>query len=173
MKYKLVILSDLWGAEKSEWTKHYINALEKHYNVVYYDCCKLGGIDTTAGTEANLHEQFVNGGINTAVAQLLEKEKEAIDVLAFSVGGSIAWKATLQGLKVRKLYAVSATRLRYEEQRPDCSLHLFYGQKDIYRPKQAWLNFMKPDYNKMFTLGHELYKDNSCAEEIIKYMLTI
>ena len=56
----------------------------------------------------------MNSGIEIAVQTLLNKEKGEIKILAFSVGGTIAWKAALKGLKVSDLVAVSSNRLRYE-----------------------------------------------------------
>ena len=75
MNPKLVILSDLWGEKKSDWTKQYIKLLSDSFEVFYYDSCQLAEIDTTDYTEENLHKQFVDGGIDKAVENLLKLEK--------------------------------------------------------------------------------------------------
>lgn len=93
MKSRFIILSDLWGRDKSNWVSDYVELLRDNFEIQYYDCCELGGIDKTIFTEQSLHDQFVNGGFEIAVENLLNKEKGEIKILAFSVGGTIAWKA--------------------------------------------------------------------------------
>jgi len=34
MKRQLIILSDLWGFQKSEWIKYYTELLEPHFNII-------------------------------------------------------------------------------------------------------------------------------------------
>lgn len=163
---KLVILSDLWGKQKSDWTSLYISQLSKKFDVVYYDCCDLGRIDTTIYTQENLHQQFTDGGIEKAVDHLYQYEKEAIDILAFSIGGTIAWKAISKGLTVRSLYAVSATRLRYETVLPKISVHLYYGGNDAYKPTNEWFSKMNISPTIIDTQTHDMYTDISIAKSI-------
>ena len=73
---KLVILSDLWGKKKSDWVNNYIAILKDFFDIDFYDCCDLGKIDKAEMIEENLHQQFVNNGIETAVETLIQKEKE-------------------------------------------------------------------------------------------------
>ena len=150
MKSRLIILSDLWGRHKSNWVSDYVALLKDNFEIQYYDCCELGGIDKIIFTEQNLHDQFANGGIEIAVQSLLNKEKGEIKILAFSVGGTIAWKAALKGLKVSDLVAVSSTRLRYETQVPNCQVQLYFGEWDEYKPDGSWfLNCqIVPEINK-------------------------
>ena len=61
-KQRIIILSDLWGEEKSDWIVHYISILEKYFEVKYYDSCILGGVDKSDYSEESLHHQFVTGG---------------------------------------------------------------------------------------------------------------
>lgn len=138
MKSRLIILSDLWGKEKSNWVSAYQELLCDSFEIQFYDCCELGEISKAVFTEENLHKQFVNGGIEIAIKNLLNKEKGEIKILAFSVGGTIAWKAALKGLKVIDLFAISSTRLRYETQRPNCRISLYFGEKDSNRPSPEW-----------------------------------
>ena len=107
-RQRIILLSDLWGKEKSDWIAYYTAVLEKYFDVKYYDCCDLGNIDKSDYSEENLHHQFVDGGIARAVESLLQKEKEFIHVLGFSIGGYIAWKACLSGLKTQSLFAISS-----------------------------------------------------------------
>ena len=68
-----------------------------------------------------------------------------MDILGFSIGGYIAWKAALEGLKVRNLTAVSATRLRFETTKPDCKIALIYGEHDTFQPSIDWYNRIELD----------------------------
>ncbi|MEM0575920.1 alpha/beta hydrolase [Flavobacterium polysaccharolyticum] len=138
MKPRLIILSDLWGKEKSDWVSDYVEQLKDKFEIQFYDCCELGAIDSTNYTEESLHIQFVNGGIEKVIENLLEAEKNQIDILAFSVGGTIAWKAALKGLDIRNLFAVSSTRLRFEEDIPNGVIKLYYGENDINKPSNNW-----------------------------------
>lgn len=168
MKRRVLILSDLWGAEKSEWITYYFNSLGTDFDVTYYDCCELGGIDQTVMKEAVLHRQFINNGITSAVEKLLKLELEEVDVLAFSIGGAIAWKAALNGLKVRNLCAISATRLRYEIEQPVCNIKLIYGTNDSFKPSLEWLKKMKLKYSIINGIGHEIYSNKDYISEICK-----
>lgn len=109
---RIIILSDLWGKDNSEWMNYYNSILENHFIVKHYDSCVLGEIDKSDYTEEKLHHQFINGGIEIAVKNLLKEETESAIILGFSVGGTIAWQACNAGLKTSYLFAVSSTRLR-------------------------------------------------------------
>ena len=168
MKPKLLLLSDLWGSEKADWIMHYFEQLSPYYKCHYYDCCELGGVDKSIYEQEHLHRQFVHGGIERAVENLLDLEKEEVFILAFSVGGTIAWKAALKGLRVQQLWAISATRLRYENERPDIPIHLLFGAKDGFRPPSDWLNKMNVNYEIIPEQGHNLYYDHSCFSRVLK-----
>jgi len=169
MKKRLIILSDLWGASKNDWIDYYFNSLESNFDITYYDCCELGAVDKTIVVKEELHEQFVNYGITTAVKKLIALEPNEIDVLAFSIGGTIAWKAALRGLKINKMYAISATRLRHELNKPACEINLIYGEYDPFKPSIKWFKKMGVDYSIIKSFGHETYRDSKnvfsfCAE---------
>lgn len=170
-KPRLIILSDLWGKEKSDWMTYYLAALENSFDIKYYDVCVLGDVDKSKYEEANLHAQFVAGGIENAVKNLEEEEKESICVLGFSIGGSIAWKASLAGLKVQNLFAVCSTRLRYEAEKPSASIQLFYGENDAYQPDIDWLKKMDLKPIKYSNEGHECYQKKEIAEAICKVII--
>jgi pimeloyl-ACP methyl ester carboxylesterase len=171
MKPRLIILSDLWGKEKSGWVSAYIELLKDKFEIQYYDCCELGAIDKINYTEENLHSQFVNGGIEKAVEHLLKTEKNQIDVLAFSIGGTIAWKAALQGLNIRCLFAVSATRLRYENGIPNGAIKLYYGENDSNAPSENWFQKHSIDFKIIKKKEHDFYTEKDFATSICKEVL--
>lgn len=89
-KPRLLLLSDLWGKEKSDWVCFYTDILKERFELKYYDFCELGNVDKTIYSEENLHQQFVNGGIEIAVEKLSQEETATINILGFSIGGLIA-----------------------------------------------------------------------------------
>ena len=171
IKPKLLLISDLWGVEKSDWITYYTSILENYFELEYYDSCDLGTIDKGDYSEENLHHQFVNGGIEKAVEQLIKKEKVLVSVLGFSVGGLIAWKAGLSGLKIQNLYAVSSTRLRYETEKPIGIIELFYGENDNYKPDSNWFEKLELKEHVIQKEEHELYKNKKIAESICKIIV--
>lgn len=173
MKQPLLILSDLWGIQKANYLPQYIQLLAQKYDIEFIDCCKIGQVDTSDFTQENLHQQFINGGINLAIDSLIKNYKEEVDILAFSIGGTIAWKANLDGLKVRNFYAVSATRLRYEIIKPTSNICLVYGKLDAYQPKQKWFKEIAIyDCRIIENEGHNLYQKTTFIERICNQILS-
>ena len=168
LKPKLIILSDLWGIEKSCWVDYYIENLGNRYTIKYYDCCELGEIDKTTYTEQGLHDQFITGGIERALINLLANEKEALSILAFSIGGVIAWKAGLQGLEIKSLVAVSSTRLRYETEKITGEIALVFGENDLNKPSDDWFKRMNIRKYIFKDEGHELYRKPEFAQRILE-----
>lgn len=165
-KQRLLILSDLWGLKKSDWLSYYTDILNEKFEIKYYDCCTLGELDTSTYTEDALHKQFVNGRIELAVQNLLDKETETAHILAFSIGGTIAWQSMLKGLKVASLHAVSATRLRYETNKPDGDIKLYFGENDTYAPNIKWFSKMNSIVVIKKKKGHDLYTEPKFAREL-------
>lgn len=163
---KLIILSDLWGFDDSHWIKNYTKLLETDFSLVFYNSYKLAGIDKTNLTEKELHSQFVHGGLHSAASRLLQLENKEINVLAFSIGGTIAWKAALKGLKINKFFSVSSTRLRYEIEKPHCYIELFFGEKDLFKPEQNWFEKLNLAAEIIEGEGHEIYKKKYIAQKI-------
>jgi dienelactone hydrolase len=161
----------LWGKEKSSWVSDYVELLKDKFEIQYYDCCELGGIDKTEYTEENLHGQFVNGGIEKAVENLLKAEKNQINILAFSVGGTIAWKAALKGLNANSFLAVSSTRLRYETKVPDCKVRLYFGERDSSKPSKDWFEKHSIDFEIIKSKEHDFYTEKDCTTSICKSFL--
>lgn len=162
-KPKIVILTDLWGKKNTDWIRNYIEILEPHLEIVVLDSCDLGEIDVGADSEKVRHEQFVNGGLERAAQNLLQIEIQPLTVLAFSIGGTIAWRAALSGFAVQYLFAISSTRLRLETQKPDCKVQLFYGTEDQDKPKDKWFDQMGLNQNFYENESHEFYKSKETA----------
>lgn len=168
MKPKLLIISDLWGFSNSNWMSMYQKLLVNSYDIVLYDAPKLAAINATNLTEEEIHKQFVNGGIKKAVDKLVATETEKIDVLAFSIGGTIVWKAALKGLKVKSLLAVSSTRLRKETKKPKTQIQLLFGENDMYKPGKDWFKTLKVNYKVIEKLNHNMYKEQQIANLVCK-----
>ncbi len=87
---RLIILTDLWGENTSlNWLDAYARFLENKFECIVYDSCKLAEIVSTGMSEKEIHNLFVDGGIDRAVKNLLRKEKGDVYVLGFSIGGTI------------------------------------------------------------------------------------
>lgn len=168
MAERLVIISDIWGAKKGLWITSYLGYLQQHFDIVFYDCQELANIDLVVGSEENLHKAFVNGGIDTAVAHLLKREKNVppSHYLAFSTGGTIAWKASLKGLNMKSLYTVSSTRVRLEAEKPSCELRMINGANDEFKPSNEWVENMEVNMEIVPNFGHHLYSDEKIISKI-------
>jgi hypothetical protein len=166
MAEKLVVISDMWGAKKGLWIASYFGYLQQYYDIVFYDCQQLGDIDVPLSTEENVHKAFVEGGIDTAVANLLKKETEPAHYLAFSTGGTIAYKAGLKNLSMKSLTVISATRIRLENQKPNTKLNLIYGECDKFKPSLKWAKSVGADLKIVPNFGHSLYSDEKIIAEV-------
>jgi hypothetical protein len=168
---RLIVLSDLWGKSKSDWFIQYETILKSHFEIVFYDCCKMAEIDLSDFSEDKIHHQFTNGGIERAVKALVENEKGNVEVLGFSIGGLIAWKAALEGLKVGSLFALSSTRLRYETKHPKCAINLFYAENDKYKPTEDWFKKQNLKMNIYKEQEHYFYSSKEIAIEVSKKII--
>ncbi len=167
-KPSLLLLSDLWGREKSEWIPYYTMRLEKYFDIKYYDSCELGNIDPTGCSKEKIHQQFVNGGIEKAVKSIVQKETEATNILGFSIGGYIAWKACFSGLRAKNIFAISSTRLRRETEKPPGMIELFFGENDAFKPTSCWFEKMGIRENLYENQEHEFYRTEEIAEIICR-----
>jgi dienelactone hydrolase len=93
------------------------------------------------------------------VENLMLQEPDAQHLLGLSVGGVIAWRFALQQPAVKTLTAFSATRLRYETEKPACTIQLYYGQKDPYQPQAEWYKQMGLYAEIVAGEGHDLYRN--------------
>ena len=89
--------------------------------------------------------------------RLLNSEKGNVAILGFSIGGTIAWKASLRGLKTTELIAVSSTRLRFETEIPDCKVKLYFGDQDLNAPNEQWFLMLKISNEIFENEDHKLY----------------
>ena len=171
MAERLVVISDMWGAKKGLWITSYLGYLQQYFDIVFYDCQQLANINITVDSGENLHREFVEGGICTAVAHLLKKETVPSHYLAFSTGGTIAWKAALLGLPMKSLYNVSATRLRMEEELIKAPVTLMYGSNDVNKPTQEWADNLGTTLELIPNFGHELYTDEKIIQKVCQDLL--
>tara|TARA_B100000949_G_scaffold13372_1_gene10219 strand:- start:377 stop:721 length:345 start_codon:yes stop_codon:yes gene_type:complete len=109
------------------------------------------------------------------VNKLIELEKYPISILAFSIGGTIAWKFGIRSRKVNSLTCISSTRLRKERERPNCKIELFFGENDEFKPEIKWLENMELDYKIISGKDHQIYGEpefaKNLSERIIKTTL--
>ena len=171
MTNRLVILSDMWGSKKGLWITSYLGYLQQYYDITFYDCQHLANINITIDSAENINKEFIDGGIDTAVAHLLKKETVPGNYLAFSTGGTIAWKAALRGLPMKSLYAISITRLRLESEKPLDDIKLLYGENDEFKPARKWIGNMGVDVEKVANFGHNLYTDEKIIGKVCKELL--
>lgn len=170
MRGRLIILSDLWGNTNAEWIAGYNDALKDQFDITYYDSQELAQIDPKLNQESDIHSAFVHGGIERAIENLCSLEKEKVTILAFSIGGTIAWGAALKGLKVKALYALSSTRLRHESEQPKCKIMLFYGEKDPNKPDQTWFEQQEIVPFIFEGMDHEMYKGPTIINRICDHL---
>ncbi len=173
MAEKLVIVSDMWGAKKGLWITSYLGYLQQYFEITYYDIRELANIEVNDNAEKKLHASFRNGGIDTAVAQLIKREKEPSHYLTFSSGGTIAWKANLLGLPMKSLYAVSATRIRMETKKPSIPITLVYGKKDPNIPSEKWCDLLEIEKEIIPSYGHGLYMDEKIIKKVSMDLLAM
>ncbi len=166
-KKRLIILSDLWGLDGKTWIQAYVNRLSRDFDVYCYDCCQLAQIPTGKDQQTR-HDQFINGGIQKAVEQLLSFETQPIHILGFSIGGTIAWKFAIKSKVVESLFCLSSTRLRKETIRPEAQVRLYYGADDMHKPSTQWLNAMAVKHQIFNGKNHNFYSVNAeCISMLI------
>lgn len=173
MKPKLIILTDLWGLADAPWLDIYKELLNPEFELIIYDSCKLAGIDATGLNEKQRHSRFINSGIDTAVKELIKLEQGPLNILGFSIGGTIAWKAGLNGLKIIHLFAISSTRLRFETEKPDCKINLLFGEKDKYSSDLNWASRLSLKVEIIKDGEHETYKDVKTAQKVCEELKII
>lgn len=171
-KEKLLILSDLNGLKNAYWISYYTSFLKEKFEIEILDSCVLAEIDSNVSKE-KIHKQMISFGIEKAVLNLLKREEKPKHILGFSIGGTIGWKANSSGLNLKSLFAVSATRIRFETQKPKGILKTFFGEKDAFKPDLNWFKKMKIDHFEIPEETHEFYKKKEFATQICTLILTI
>lgn len=170
---KLIILSDMWGSAKSDWMSLYTSSLATYCEIKYYDCRELGDIPNSIQEKEALHMYFINGGVEKAKTKLLHLVKETHSILGFSIGGYLAWRACLAGLRTENIFAISSTRLRYETEKPTSRIELFYGDEDLLRPSDDWMRSMQIGRRLFNNEGHDMYLKKDVSEVICKSIISV
>lgn len=171
MKPRLLILSDVRGLEHCPWIGHYVELLSPVFSIQLYDSCVLGNVAVADAAEETVHAAFIHGGIGAAADKLLKLERAKVDILAFSMGGSIAWEAARKGMDVGHLNAVSATRLRLQREVPTCKINLFYGADDPFQPTASWFEQLELDPPIIERGGHDLYAGPASVTRICERVM--
>jgi pimeloyl-ACP methyl ester carboxylesterase len=175
MSPRLLVITDLWGTEQADWLNAYTRPLSEYFEVTIYNSRVLGSVDEKLKIESEIHGAFVQGGLEKAVDNLIHQEtihrkSQSIDdheVLAFSIGGAIAWKAALAGLKMNRFYAISSTRLRKEIKKPEATMSLIYGEEDPYRPNSEWQAKLGCEFSLIKEKGHTCYREKDVAALVV------
>lgn len=163
---KLILLSDIDGVKKGDWMEYYKKLFREHFETKMYDSRKLAEIDLTLQNKEEIHQKFLNGGIERAATNLQKMEKEPFAILGFSIGGTIGWKAALGNNTIIGLTAISSTRLRYEKEKSEIPIETLFGGMDSYKPSKNWFDDMKLPENLISGEDHEFYKKKVWAERI-------
>lgn len=174
MAERLVILSDMHGSKRGMWITSYLGYLQQYFDIEFYDSTQLANIDITVNTDENVYKDFVEGGLDTAVAHLMKIERVDSHYLAFCAGGTIAWKAGLMGLPMKSLYAVSALNLENFDWKPECPVHLLYGEYGDYKrnlPGDDWANKVSANLEVMPKYGGDLYSDELIIQKVCLNLL--
>jgi len=171
MAERLVILSDLWGAKKGLWITSYLGYLQQYFDIVFYDIRQLSDVNLISNTAEDVYEAFNNGGMNTALAQLLIKETEESHYLTFCAGGTIAWNAGLCGLPIKSLTAISPLNIHLLKDKPDCKINLLYGEYQEGKPDSEWLSEMDVNMEIMPKFGRNLYSDDKVIQKVCMDLL--
>jgi hypothetical protein len=87
------------------------------------------------------------------------------------MGGNIAYKAALKGLPVKSLTAISSTRIRFENEKPNTDLNLIFGERDEFRPDEDWMDAVGADINVIPNFGHHLYSDEKIISDVCLELL--
>ena len=161
---RLILLSDIHGLKNSNWMKDYQKILATEFEVRMYCILELAGINPSLPVNEK-HALLIDGGMEKAAKELVQKETDFATVIGFSIGGSIAWKAALLGLKVDCLYAISSTRIRKEKIKPKTEIKLIYGAEDSNTPDELWYQKMEIMPKILAEKGHDFYTEKDFIRE--------
>ncbi len=173
MAERLVVVSDMWGSKKGLWITSYLGYLQQYFDIVFYDSRELAHLDKSITKADEIYSAFINGGLETAVAQLLHKELEPSHYLTFCAGGTIAWHAAKRGLPIKSLYAVSPKDLHVEDEGPYCPVTLLYGELEETLPSVEWSVLTKTQVERIPNFGHEMYSDEKIIRKVCLDLLEL
>lgn len=163
---RLIILSDLWGNSNTIWSQNLI----PYFNIAYYDSRQLARLPSDLNSEKEIHQYFIQTGIYLAVQNICTIEKEPVHILGFSIGGLIAWKAALLGLKADRLFCISSTRLRFENLKPPTSIFLYFGANDENNPSDDWFDHHKIAPHLEPHQNHSVYLNQKFLDFLLNQM---
>jgi pimeloyl-ACP methyl ester carboxylesterase len=172
MAEKLVVVSDMWGAQKGLWITSYLGYLQQYFNIVFYDSRELARIDNNLTSSEEIYKAFIEGGMDRAVSQLLINEQTESHYLTFCAGGTITWHAALKGLPVKSLYAVSPIDLEEQTQGPDCPVSVLFGEKDKVSGTD-WSIHTGAQVETIPNFGHDMYSDEKIIRKVCLDLLDI
>ncbi len=174
MAERLVVLSDMYGSKRGLWITSYLGYLQQYFDIVFYDSKELANIELVVNSDENIHRAFVQGGMDTAVAHLLKKEQLESHYLTFCAGGSIAWNAGMMGLPMKSLYAISPLTIERFDWKPECPVHLLYGEYGDYEktlPPVEWSGRVGVPVEIIPKFGFDLYSDEKIIQKVCLSML--
>lgn len=160
------MLSDIHGFSNCEWIDDYCTELSPKFEIVLLDSLVLADIDYIYLTPDEVHEKMLKGGIQTAVNKLSNIIATEQNVIGFSIGGTILWKALLGKTASTKLVCVSSNRLRFEVATPHCPVLTIFGNQDRLRPDANWYN-EKNLQRKTLQGDHDFYKTKTGIAETL------
>lgn len=169
MAERLVVLSDMNGSKRGLWITSYLGYLQQYFDIVFYDSKELAHIELTVNSDENIYNAFLQGGMDTAVAHLLKREHQESHYLTFCAGGSIAWKAGMMGLPMKSLYAISPLSLEQFDWKPDCPIHLLYGEYGDFNrvlPSASWTESLGVTLETVPKFGYDLYSDEKIIQKV-------
>jgi len=165
---RLVVLSDLWGKTKNDWWVNYQPFLAPAIQIQFIDIAEWAEIPEDILSKKKRHAYFMQGGIEKVVKRMQDELNTPVTIFAVSMGGTIAWKYGQKTGLLKHLIAVSATRLRYETNKPNGKIELYYGAKDQYLPSKDWFQSMKILQNFVGHANHQLYAQKEFAKILSK-----
>ncbi|MCO5230527.1 MAG: hypothetical protein M9958_05150 [Chitinophagales bacterium] len=167
----LLIISDLWGIESSTWWQYYTSVLKEKFDIIELDSQVLAKVPNEFKDEKDIHRYFVEVGIFNAVNKLSQAPLKVDAILAFSIGGTIAWQSLLKNQNSPSLFAISSTRLRNETLKPNAKIYLFYGKEDIFQPEKKWFEQQHIAPIIFKEEQHDFYMKQEYAQSICKMIL--
>jgi len=103
--------------------------------------------------------------------KLIKLETQRIKILAFSIGGTIAWKYGLKSANIDSLICISSTRHRKETEKPKRELELYFSENDEFKPKKEWLGNMMFNYNSITGKDHHFYIEPEFTTQLSETLL--
>jgi len=156
----------MWGLDLDAWIMYYVELLDPDFRIRPYDCCESGKVNTVETSEEVIHSAFVPCGIDVAARKLVEMEPENAHILAFSVGGTIAWKAGMTGMQIGHFHAALSTRLRLQTEKPAFPTRLFHGSDDPFQPKASWFEQMEVGSPLLVSGAHGFYPSTAASTRL-------